>query len=141
MTGIVMTQSLIDTPRDVDVVARVRKSSLAAFRAPFSTALVAAIGFIPAATATGTGSEVQRPLATVVIGGLLIGMVVSMLALPAMLLLAAKRELNEPEQDDDEGAFDEAVPSIGGHGHGHGHDGHGHDHDRPAAAGAHAHGE
>ncbi len=108
MTGIVMTQSLINTPREPDVVARVRKASLAAFRAPFSTALVAAIGFIPAATATGTGAEVQRPLATVVIGGLLIGMVVSMLALPAMLLLAAKREALEPEkEDEDEGAFDE----------------------------------
>lgn len=96
MTGIVMTESLIHTPLEQDVVARVRKASLAAFRAPISTALVAAIGFIPAAIATGTGSEVQRPLATVVIGGLLIGMVISMLTLPAMLLWAAKREANEP---------------------------------------------
>jgi cobalt-zinc-cadmium resistance protein CzcA len=96
MTGIVMTQSLIDTPREPDVVARVRKSALAAFRAPFSTALVAAIGFIPAATAHGTGAEVQRPLATVVIGGLLIGMVMSMLALPAMLLIVARKEQLEP---------------------------------------------
>ncbi|MCW5821147.1 MAG: efflux RND transporter permease subunit, partial [Trueperaceae bacterium] len=85
--------------------------------APFSTALVAAIGFIPAATATGTGAEVQRPLATVVIGGLLIGMAVSMLALPAMLLLAARREALQPEEDEDDG-FDDAVPSRDGHGHG-----------------------
>jgi cobalt-zinc-cadmium resistance protein CzcA len=111
MTGIVMTQSLIDTPREADIVARVRKASLAAFRAPFSTALVAAIGFIPAATATGTGSEVQRPLATVVIGGLLIGMVISMLALPAMLLVAARREALEPEEEESDG-FDESVPSL-----------------------------
>jgi cobalt-zinc-cadmium resistance protein CzcA len=54
--------------------------------------LVAAIGFIPAAIASGTGAEVQRPLATVVIGGLLIGMVLSMLTLPAMLLILARRE-------------------------------------------------
>jgi cobalt-zinc-cadmium resistance protein CzcA len=113
MTGIVMTQSLIDTPREDDVVARVRKASLAAFRAPFSTALVAAIGFIPAATATGTGAEVQRPLATVVIGGLLIGMVVSMLALPAMLLIAAKREALHPVvEEEDDGLDDPAPPSI-----------------------------
>lgn len=123
MTGIVMTQSLISTPRDPDVVARVRKSSMAAFRAPLSTALVAAIGFIPAATATGTGAEVQRPLATVVIGGLLIGMVVSMLALPAMLLLAAKKEALEPESTEDD--EDEHAPISGEH-HAHG---------------AHAHGE
>ncbi|OJY22046.1 MAG: hypothetical protein BGO98_35070 [Myxococcales bacterium 68-20] len=117
MTGIVMTQSLIDTPREPDIVARVRKASLAAFRAPFSTALVAAIGFIPAAIATGTGAEVQRPLATVVIGGLLIGMVISMLALPAMLLVAARREALEPEEEEDDG-LDDAVDGHGGHGHG-----------------------
>lgn len=123
MTGIVMTQSLIDTPREPDIVARVRKASLAAFRAPFSTALVAAIGFIPAAIATGTGAEVQRPLATVVIGGLLIGMVISMLALPAMLLVAARREALEPEEEEDDG-FEDVEPSLDDHGHG-----------------AHAHGE
>src|SRR6185369_10132392 len=107
----VMTQSLIDTPPESDVVARVRKSALAAFRAPFSTALVAAIGFIPAATATGTGAEVQRPLATVVIGGLLIGMLMSMLVLPAMLLVAARREALEPEEEESDG-FDESQPSL-----------------------------
>ena len=119
MTGIVMTQSLVDTPRDTDVVNRVRIASLKAFRAPFSTALVAAIGFIPAATASGTGAEVQRPLATVVIGGLLIGMVLSMLALPAMLLLAAKRDLKHPVAENEDDGL----------------------HDAPALEGAHAHGE
>jgi hypothetical protein len=39
-----------------------------------STALIAAVGFLPAALATGKGAEVQRPLATVVIGGLLVAM-------------------------------------------------------------------
>lgn len=121
MTGIVMTESLIKTPRDEDVVARVRKASLAAFRAPISTALVAAIGFIPAAIATGTGSEVQRPLATVVIGGLLIGMVVSMLTLPAMLLIAAKREAKEPvDAEADALDADWSRPSMhGDHAHHH----------------------
>ena len=112
MTGIVMTQSLLDLPKEPDAVGRVRKASLAAFRAPISTALVAAIGFIPAATATGTGAEVQRPLATVVIGGLLIGMVVSMLALPAMLLIVARKEALEPESDEeDEEALLDMPPS------------------------------
>lgn len=123
MTGIVMTQSLIDTPREPDVVARVRKASYAAFRAPISTALVAAIGFIPAATATGTGAEVQRPLATVVIGGLLIGMVISMLALPAMLLIVAKREAQNPvEAEEDDFADDHSSDAHGAHG---GHEPHG----------------
>ncbi len=117
MTGIVMTQSLINTPREPDVVARVRKASVAAFRAPISTALVAAIGFIPAATASGTGAEVQRPLATVVIGGLLIGMVVSMLALPAMLMLAARKESTEPEKEEIDDFADD--PNDLHHAHGH----------------------
>lgn len=115
MTGIVMTQSLLATPKEPDVAARVRKASLAAFRAPLSTALVAAIGFIPAAIATGTGAEVQRPLATVVIGGLLIGMFVSMFALPAMLLVVARQMQNEPEvreEDDD----DDVEDAHGAHG-------------------------
>ncbi|MBX3230387.1 MAG: efflux RND transporter permease subunit [Labilithrix sp.] len=131
MTGIVMTQSLVDTPLEGDptdpksAVARVRQASLSAFRAPFSTALVAAIGFIPAAIATGTGSEVQRPLATVVIGGLLVGMVVSLLALPAMLLLVARRDaLNPvPDEDLDDGLRDikSIPPPHGAHGaHAHG---------------------
>lgn len=119
MTGIVMTQSLINTPREADVAARVRKASSAAFRAPISTALVAAIGFIPAATATGTGAEVQRPLATVVIGGLLIGMVVSMLALPAMLLVVAKREAQNPQEEEQDDFADDAIGDAhGAHAHG-----------------------
>lgn len=48
------------------------------------TALVAALGFVPMAVATGAGAEVQRPLATVVIGGLITASVVTLLALPAL---------------------------------------------------------
>ena len=107
MTGIVMTESLLKTPNTGDVVARVRKASLAAFRAPVSTALVAAIGFIPAAIATGTGAEVQRPLATVVIGGLMVGMVVSMLSLPAMLLLVVRNEKPKVEGEEEVDDFDD----------------------------------
>jgi cobalt-zinc-cadmium resistance protein CzcA len=48
------------------------------------TALVAAVGFIPMAFNTGVGAEVQRPLATVVIGGLVSNPVLSLLVLPAL---------------------------------------------------------
>ncbi len=94
-TGIVMTTQLLATAPDGDPVSRVTRAALASFRAPLSTALVAAIGFIPAAIATGTGAEVQRPLASVVIGGLCASMLLSLFALPAMLLQVAKRD--EPE--------------------------------------------
>lgn len=82
---------LLQQPADTPAFDRVRDAALASLRAPISTALVAAIGFVPAALATGAGAEVQRPLATVVIFGLSTSMVLSLLALPAMLLLVERR--------------------------------------------------
>lgn len=54
------------------------------------TALVASLGFVPMALATGTGAEVQRPLATVVIGGLITSTVLTLLVLPAITAWAAR---------------------------------------------------
>ena len=51
------------------------------------TALVAALGFVPMAHATGTGAEVQRPLATVVIGGLFSSTLLTLLIVPVMYSL------------------------------------------------------
>jgi cobalt-zinc-cadmium resistance protein CzcA len=48
------------------------------------TALVASLGFLPMALATSTGAEVQRPLATVVIGGILSSTALTLLILPAL---------------------------------------------------------
>ena len=115
MTGIVMTTNLIALPVTLDPIERVKQAARASLRAPLSTALVAAVGFIPAALATGTGAEVQRPLATVVIGGLIVAMFVSMLALPVMLLVVAKREHDQkPEStDDDDGDTDDGTCATG----------------------------
>ena len=56
------------------------------------TALVASLGFIPMAIATGTGAEVQRPLATVVIGGILSSTALTLLVLPILYRLAHRKE-------------------------------------------------
>lgn len=48
------------------------------------TALVASLGFLPMVIATGTGAEVQRPLATVVIGGLVTSTALTLFVLPAL---------------------------------------------------------
>jgi cobalt-zinc-cadmium resistance protein CzcA len=48
------------------------------------TALVASLGFVPMALSTGAGAEVQRPLATVVIGGLITSTMLTLLVLPAV---------------------------------------------------------
>ena len=65
------------------------------------TALVASLGFIPMALATGTGAEVQRPLATVVIGGLITSTALTLLVLPAISalmfrILAKRKTAKEP---------------------------------------------
>lgn len=88
-TGIVMTTNFLAASPAEGPVARVCAAAVASFRARLSTALIAAVGFVPAAIATGAGAEVQRPLATVVIGGLVASMLLSLFALPAMLLLGA----------------------------------------------------
>ena len=48
------------------------------------TALVASVGFIPMATSEGSGAEVQRPLATVVIGGVISSMLFTLFVLPVL---------------------------------------------------------
>lgn len=62
----------------------IRKGSIARLRPVLMTALVASLGFIPMALATGTGAEVQRPLATVVIGGILSSTALTLVVLPAL---------------------------------------------------------
>jgi heavy metal efflux system protein len=55
--------------------------------------LVALLGMIPAATATGIGSDVQRPLATVIVGGLVSTLLLTLLVLPSLYYVAARREI------------------------------------------------
>lgn len=62
----------------------VQQGALTRLRPVLMTALVAAIGFVPMALATGTGAEVQRPLATVVIGGILSSTALTLLVLPVL---------------------------------------------------------
>ncbi len=60
------------------------QGSLRRLRPVLMTALVASLGFVPMALSTGTGAEVQRPLATVVIGGLISSTALTLLVLPAL---------------------------------------------------------
>ena len=65
----------------------IEEGALSRLRPILMTALVASLGFVPMALATGTGAEVQRPLATVVIGGLITATVLTLFVLPALLSL------------------------------------------------------
>jgi cobalt-zinc-cadmium resistance protein CzcA len=62
----------------------IENGALTRFRPVVMTALVAALGFVPMAFATGTGAEVQKPLATVVIGGLISATLLTLAILPAL---------------------------------------------------------
>lgn len=62
----------------------VREAAATRLRAVLTTALVAALGFVPMAINTGIGAEIQRPLATVVIGGIITSLVATLVVLPAL---------------------------------------------------------
>jgi heavy metal efflux system protein len=67
------------SPRDA-----IYEGAMTRFRPVAMTALVASLGFVPMALATGTGAEVQKPLATVVIGGLISATLLTLVVLPAL---------------------------------------------------------
>jgi cobalt-zinc-cadmium resistance protein CzcA len=68
--------------------------ALARLRPVLMTALVASLGFLPMALATGTGAEVQRPLATVVVGGILSSTLLTLLVLPVLYRLFTRDALS-----------------------------------------------
>lgn len=87
----------------------VREGALARLRPVLMTALVASLGFVPMAIATGTGAEVQRPLATVVIGGILSSTALTLLVLPVLYRLAHRQK----EGRQKEGRMEQAQTRAG----------------------------
>ena len=75
----------------LDAAAAAETGSRERLRPVLMTALVASIGFIPVALSHGTGAEVQRPLATVVIGGLVTSTLLTLLVLPTLYVWLARR--------------------------------------------------
>jgi cobalt-zinc-cadmium resistance protein CzcA len=85
LNGLVMLSQIRKLIADgVGTQAAISQGALTRFRPVIMTALVASLGFIPMAVATGTGAEVQKPLATVVIAGLLSATLLTLLVLPAL---------------------------------------------------------
>ncbi|HEY8336241.1 MAG TPA: CusA/CzcA family heavy metal efflux RND transporter [Tardiphaga sp.] len=73
----------------------IAEGALTRLRPVAMTALVASLGFVPMALATGTGAEVQRPIATVVIGGLISATLLTLLVLPALYAWLGRDEERE----------------------------------------------
>ena len=74
-----------------DINTRVMEGTKVRLRPVIMTAAVASLGFLPMALSTGAGAEVQKPLATVVIGGLLTATLLTLFVLPSLYVLASKK--------------------------------------------------
>jgi cobalt-zinc-cadmium resistance protein CzcA len=90
LNGLVMLSFINRLRADgVPLDAAVFQGAIARLRPVLMTALVASLGFLPMALATGTGAEVQRPLATVVAGGVLSSTLLTLLVLPVLYRMTA----------------------------------------------------
>ena len=99
LNGLVMLtfiKALMET--GVSRLEAIREGAMTRLRPVVMTALVASLGFVPMALATGTGAEVQKPLATVVIGGLISATLLTLLMLPAFFARFGKDADAQVEQ-------------------------------------------
>ncbi len=93
LNGIVLIGQMNQLQRDgeTDIHRRIMESCVIRLRPVLMTALVASMGFLPMALSQGDGAEVQRPLATVVIGGLITSTLLTLLVLPAIYKTFTKK--------------------------------------------------
>jgi cobalt-zinc-cadmium resistance protein CzcA len=92
LTGVVMVSAFRDKlANGAPIDTAIREGAMLRLRPILMVALVAALGFLPMALNTGTGAEVQRPLATVVIGGIISSTVLTLLVLPGLYRMTYRR--------------------------------------------------
>lgn len=98
MSGVLIISEINRRRRQPGVELRqtVIEGCMAQMRPVLMMVVVAMLGMIPAARATGIGSDVQRPLATVLVGGLASTLLLTFVALPSLYYLAAKRSARRP---------------------------------------------
>jgi len=93
LNGLVMVSFIRELIKEnLGLEEAIIKGALTRLRPVLTTALVASLGFIPMALNTGIGSEVQRPLATVVIGGVISSTILTLFVLPALYRLLHARD-------------------------------------------------
>src|ERR1700730_3784674 len=92
LNGLVMVSYINSRKGEgLTVPQAVREGAMTRLRPVLMTALVASLGFIPMAFSSGSGAEVQRPLATVVIGGLVSSTILTLLVLPVLYEMVENR--------------------------------------------------
>jgi cobalt-zinc-cadmium resistance protein CzcA len=94
LNGVVMVSFIRELQnKGQELEDAIKEGALTRLRPVLMTALVASLGFVPMAFNVGAGSEVQRPLATVVIGGIISSTILTLLVLPALYKLFSKKKL------------------------------------------------
>jgi len=101
LNGLVMVSSIQDLmARGMDRARAAHEGAMMRLRPVVMTALVASLGFVPMAIATGSGAEVQKPLATVVIGGLISATLLTLFVLPTLYARYGRRETDIPAREE-----------------------------------------
>jgi len=96
LNGLVLLSFMNELRREgASVDVAIRDGARARLRPVLMTALVASLGFVPMALATGPGAEVQRPLATVVIGGIISSTLLTLIVLPVLYRIVESRRASE----------------------------------------------
>ncbi|OLC35735.1 MAG: hypothetical protein AUH81_09520 [Candidatus Rokubacteria bacterium 13_1_40CM_4_69_5] len=100
LNGVVLVSSIRQAQADgLSIREAIARGCELRFRPIVVSAIVAVIGFLPAALSHGIGAEIQRPLARVVIGGLLSSTALTLLVLPSVYALRSGAERPEPEEE------------------------------------------
>lgn len=101
LNGVVLASYISELrDRTEDIEEAVFAGAVTRLRPVLMTALVASLGFIPMALSHGAGAEVQRPLATVVIGGLITSTLLTLLVLPTVYLWIEERQARKLRSTD-----------------------------------------
>lgn len=103
LNGIVLVSHINSLrQKKMEISSAIRQGTADRLRPVLITALVASLGFIPMAVSTGTGAEIQRPLATVVIGGLITSTLLTLYLLPVLYPWFSPKEINRPYTSESE---------------------------------------
>lgn len=95
LNGIVLigTFNQLEKEGVTSVLERIKRGTMERLRPVLMTATVASLGFLPMALSSGAGAEVQKPLATVVIGGLLSATILTLIVLPLLYMISIKKKV------------------------------------------------